>query len=68
MEKGTKVRMSEIYKRESLEVSWLKEHIEEFGDCEGVVLGSRKNLPQIDVIWFPSNCKFGYLPKNLERV
>lgn len=47
-------------------------HIEEFGECEGVVqgltdYGSQKG-PEVDVRWQPSNLRYAYHPSHLELV
>lgn len=47
--------------------SW--QHVEEFGDCVGVVEGpTHPGCPEVDVRWKPSNLCYGYLPSKLEVV
>jgi hypothetical protein len=45
------------------------EHIEEFGDCIGVVDGlldyGTFQGPEVDVRWQPSNLRYGYNPDDL---
>lgn len=44
-------------------------HVDEFGDCEGVVEDLvQPNCPEVNVRWQPSNLRYGYDPKYLERV
>lgn len=55
-------------------------HVEEFGDCEGIVIGftdynnvppdsatydRSKVGPEVDVRWQPSNLRYGYHPDQL---
>jgi hypothetical protein len=54
-------------------------HVEEFGDCVGTVQGPTdynndgeprdpaKVGPEVDVRWQPSNLRYAYDPKHLER-
>jgi hypothetical protein len=45
------------------------DHIEEFGECEGIVEGPMyPGWPEVDVRWQPSNSRFGYKPEHLELV
>lgn len=71
MEKGTLVKMSEEFKAQMIN-SESKEHIEEFGECIGVVLGKvypdLEDADEIDVRWYPSNLKYAYYPNNLTIV
>lgn len=67
MRKGTVVKMSEELK-ELLINNDCKAHVDEFGECEGVVIGlTYPELPdcEVDVRWKPSDLKYGYLPKDL---
>jgi hypothetical protein len=48
------------------------DHVEEFGECIGVVIGSAwedpSSGPEVDVRWQPSNLKYCYDPKYLIEV
>lgn len=45
------------------------DHIKEFGDCIGIVLGpSNPGWVEVDVKWQPSNLKYCYDPKHLVEV
>ncbi len=48
------------------------EHVEEFGDCEGIVQGltdwGGQMGPEVDVRWQPSNLRYAYDPKLLDVV
>lgn len=45
-----------------------EEHVEEFGDCIGIVEGPMyDSWIELNVRWQPSNLRYGYHPKNLER-
>ena len=63
--------MSERFK-EALRANDSREHVEEFGDCVGVVQGptdyGSQQGPEVDVRWQPSNLRYAYHPDNLERV
>lgn len=46
------------------------EHVEEFGDCIGIVIGltfymTNVSGPEVDVIWQPSNLRYAYDPDML---
>jgi hypothetical protein len=58
-------------------------HVEEFGDCVGIVDGPMdlnnckpgdadydptKRGPWVDVLWQPSNLRYAYLPDELEEL
>lgn len=47
-------------------------HVEEFGDCVGVVQGpldyGSQRGPEVDVSWKPSNLRYGYAPEDLVGV
>ena len=58
-------------------------HVEEFGDCVGIVIGLTDNNncspddanydpshtgPEVDVRWQPSNLRYAYPPEDLEEV
>lgn len=48
-----------------------REHIEEFGDCVGVVDGpvfEQGIGVEMDVYWEPSGLRYGYHPNDLEAV
>jgi hypothetical protein len=82
--KGDKVRLTQQAKQEMMSSisnlldNGLKEHVEEFGDCIGTVLGpvdfnnpgeirdENKVGPEIDVVWFPSRLRYAYDEDNLE--
>lgn len=68
MRPGTKVRMSDEIKR-LLIANGSHEHVEEFGDCDGIVVGlvdyGNSIGPDIDVRWQPSNLKYMYEPQHL---
>lgn len=57
---GTKVKMREDFKRLMSKNS--KEHIEEFGNCIGIVIGNMypDTDEYVDVRWQPSNLRYGY--------
>jgi len=65
---GTRVRMSEALKT-LMRNNGSEEHIEEFGECEGIVQGlmdfGTQKGPEVDVRWQPSNLRYGYHPKHL---
>jgi hypothetical protein len=66
--KGKLVRMKESFK-EAMRRNGSSEHIDEFGDCVGVILGPMEpGWPEVDVRWKPSNLKYGYDIENLEFV
>lgn len=61
---GDSVKMSDGYKEEMSKDDENREHIEEFGDSTGVVLGqSEGDWPEVDVRWQPSGLKYSYDPK-----
>ena len=75
---GEKVKMSEIFK-EKLIKNGSKEHVDEFGDCIGIVedyvnynndgiKDINKIGPEFNVRWQPSKLRYGYLPKNLIKI
>lgn len=49
-----------------------EEHIEEFGDCIGTIVGwvdyGSQLGPEVDVRWQPSNLRYAYHPINLDLV
>jgi len=70
MKAGTLVKMSEALKRE-LRTNDSKEHVDEFGECVGVVegptdFGSQKG-PELDVRWQPSGLRYCYHPSMLVK-
>lgn len=69
MTEGTKVRMSAKLK-ESLSRNDSAEHVREFGNCIGVVLGPTDYKsclgPEVDVRWLSSNLRYAYHPDDLE--
>lgn len=46
-----------------------REHLEEFGDCIGIVQGptdyGSQRGPEVDVRWQPSNLRYAYTPDDL---
>lgn len=95
LQTGDLVRMSESYKiallgscnhkptdRASVEecVRCSTTHVEEFGECTGVVLGltnynnhfeefdDSKVGPEVDVRWQTSNLRYAYHPDNLVKI
>lgn len=68
---GIVVRMTEAHKK-ALREGLSAAHVDEFGDCIGVVLGpvdfGTQQGPELDVRWVPSGLKYGYLPEHLEVV
>lgn len=71
MKKGTIVKMSESCKTQLINNN-CKDHVDEFGECEGVVIGPMfpevENCEDVDVRWKPSNLKYGYSPDQLEII
>jgi len=69
--KGTKVRMTQDLK-DGLMKNGCHEHVEEFGECIGIVQGpvnyGTQKGPEFDVYWQPSNLHYAYHPKYLEIV
>ena len=69
---GTYVRMTKALKG-YMRSNGSHEHVEEFGDCIGIVVGlvdygNNKFGPEINVRWAPSNLQYGYIPEYLETV
>ena len=68
MPPGTKVRMGEAIKKQLI-VNGCAAHVEEFGECVGLVEGltdyGTSRGPEVDVRWQPSNLRYGYLPEEL---
>jgi len=58
---------------EQMKKAWIargdNHHIEEFGDCVGIVQGPMflppSTAPEVDVRWQPSNLRYGYHPDEL---
>ena len=67
--KGDKVKMRKSYMNKLLNND-SAEHIKEFGECEGTVVGfCNKNLYDfVDVKWEPSNLRYGYPIDGLEII
>lgn len=68
MTPGTRVRMSESLKS-GLIANGCAEHVAEFGDCVGVVIGPFDDGlagPDVDVRWEPSGLRYGYQIELLE--
>ncbi len=63
IKKGDTVKMSDFCKQ-SLIANDSKEHVDEFGECEGIVLGpmfpGTIEYPEVDVRWKPSSLRYGY--------
>jgi hypothetical protein len=82
MKPGTRVRMSEAFKKlllgncdhRSLRSAEMCHkcsfgHVVEFGHCEGIVEELvQPDCVEVNVRWQPSGLRYGYDPKNLERV
>lgn len=76
---GDKVKMSNTLKKQLMK-NGSEEHVDEFGDCIGIVIGyidynnDGENDPdkiyydEFDVRWMPSNLKYGYAAKYLVKV
>lgn len=68
---GDRVRMSEALKAK-LRSNGSADHLREFGDCYGIVLGlvvwstDAPPGPEVDVRWHPSCLRYGYLPEDLD--
>lgn len=78
---GDRVRMTKALRKL---LNWSsREHVREFGLCIGIVQGPTdfnnckpgepgydpsKVGPEIDVRWQPSNLRYAYHPKSLEKV
>lgn len=71
MKRGIYVCMSEDLKRQFRRNDSV-EHVEEFGDCIGIVEGpvdwGTCQGPEVDVRWYPSRLRYAYHPDNLEVV
>lgn len=61
-----KVRMSEELKR-NLILNDCEDHVKEFGDCEGIIVGKvfEDDEGIVDVRWQPSGLKYMYDIQNL---
>jgi hypothetical protein len=70
---GDNVKMSEDVKKLLIEND-CKEHVDEFGDCEGVVIGQtfednfEDDIDYVDVRWKPSELKYGYHKNQLVKI
>ena len=71
MKPGTRVRMSKQLK-EALKRNGCGDHVQEFGQCIGVVRGpvnyGTQIGPEVDVVWQPGNLRYAYKPEDLEEV
>ncbi len=59
---GGKVKMSDDLK-EGLVKNGCKDHVEEFGNCEGVVeswVYPNTDIKEVNVRWKPSNLRYAY--------
>jgi hypothetical protein len=80
LKSGDVVKMSDEFKKKMSEPGEFssKEHIDEFGDCEGIVdgptdwtpTGSKTKIlgPEVDVRWQPSKLRYAYDPKDLVKI
>ena len=71
MKPGDKVRLTEAVKYHLI-TTGSHEHVEEFGNCIGVVIeltdwGYQKG-PEWDVRWHPSGLRYAYAAEDLELV
>lgn len=71
-EVGDRVKMAATVKNQ-LRLNGCSEHVEEFGDCVGVVegpvdYGNGVIGPELDVRWEPSRLRYAYSPEHLESV
>jgi hypothetical protein len=70
MKAGTHVRMSARLKR-ALRDNGCGDHVDEFGDCVGIVEGpvdfGTQQGPEVDVRWQPSGLRYAYHPSQLVR-
>lgn len=68
---GITVRMTDAYKQELI-ANGCSKHVEEFGDCEGIVEGfvdyGSCSGPELNVRWKPSMLRYGYHPSQLAVV
>ena len=62
---GLRVRMTTAYKTSPAP----DEHVAEFGDCVGIMLGPVFDDPMLewDVRWQPSGLRYGYALQDLEE-
>lgn len=67
MKNGDKVRMSEELKQKLREVG-CSEHVDEFGECVGIIQRIRPDWLEVEVRWQPSNLKYAYHPNYLMLV
>ncbi len=69
--RGDHVRMTEDHKKR-LRANKCAAHVKEFGSCVGIVEGpvdfGLQKGPEVDVRWQPSNMRFAYHPKELDKV
>ncbi len=70
MKKGDRVRLTAKCKREMTGARGMfdsHEHVDEFGDCVGVVLGPcNRDGTELEVRWEPSGLIYWYEPNMLE--
>lgn len=67
LEPGNLVRMSQELKT-ALRTNGCSEHVEEFGECVGVVEERIwLNTPEVNVRWRPSGLRYAYHPDKLEN-
>lgn len=68
MKQGTRVRMSDAYKK-AITANDCIAHVEEFGECVGIVEGlvdyNTYKGPEVNVRWLPSKLRYGYHPDDL---
>lgn len=68
---GKHVKMSKHLKQK-LRTNGSVEHVEEFGECVGLVEGyvdfQTQLGPEVDVRWLPSKLRYAYHPDDLDIV
>lgn len=68
---GDIVRMSEEFKHVTKFIYDNHEHIDEFGNCFGLVEDlcfDKLENSEFNVRWFPSELRYGYSPDDLEII
>lgn len=67
MKVGDRVRMTEELKADLKKIGCQK-HVDEFGACEGVIVGRSDDHAPIawDIRWQPSNLRYAYLEDYLK--
>lgn len=68
MKTGDKVKMSENLKNNLIEMD-CKDHVDEFGDCEGIVEDKVwEDENDVNVRWKPSGLRYAYDPDTLIKI